>query len=261
MKKPLIIITGSPSWGHALREKLSSDYDLYDERSQSGYVTRLADALAALIIVNGDDADWPFWTATPKSSPATRRIPVILISDDAALRRASLAHGADLAVTSAELLQGAQQLARDYARVPEPSLRAELDCQCQETLPPLAAQGVEKFNAGEYYRQHDLFEELWVMTEGPVRDLYRAVLQVGVAYYQVERGNHRGALKMLLRSVQWLSILPDVCQGIDVRQLREDSYRVRAELESLKHAEIDRFDRSLLKPVRLVASKAQMPDE
>lgn len=261
MKKPLVVITGSPPWEHALRERLSSDYDLYVERIQNGYVTRLADALAALIIVNGNDADWPFWTATPKSSPATRRIPIILISDDAAVRHASLAHGADLAVTSADLLQEAPQLARDYARVPDPLLLAELDCQCQEALPPLAVQGIEKFNDGEYYRQHDLFEELWVKTEGPVRDLYRAVLQVGVAYYQVERGNHRGALKMLLRSLQWLSKLPDVCQGIDVRQLREDSYRVRAELEALDPAEIGRFDHSLLKPVRLVENKAQAPDE
>jgi len=53
-------------------------------------------------------------------------------------------------------------------------------------------------------------------TSGPVRELYRAILQVGIAYYQIERGNHRGALKMLLRSVQWLAMLPDRCQGIDV---------------------------------------------
>lgn len=89
-------------------------------------------------------------------------------------------------------------------------------------------------------------------TTGPVRDLYRAVLQVGIAYYQIERGNYRGALKMLLRSVQWFALLPDVCQGIDIRQLREDSYAVRAALEKLDPADIATFDKSLLKPVRLV---------
>jgi predicted metal-dependent hydrolase len=112
----------------------------------------------------------------------------------------------------------------DYARVPDPALLDELDCQCDEPLPPRGVEGVAKFNAGEYYRQHDLFEAQWVETQGPVRDLYRAILQVGVAYYQIERGNYRGALKMLLRSVQWLAILPDVCQGVDVQQLRADSY-------------------------------------
>jgi hypothetical protein len=46
--------------------------------------------------------------------------------------------------------------------------------------------------------------------------------------------------------------LPDVCQGVDIRQLREDSYRVRAELERLNPQDISQFDRSLLKPVKLV---------
>jgi predicted metal-dependent hydrolase len=81
-------------------------------------------------------------------------------------------------------------------------------------------------------------------------------LQVGIAYYQIERGNHRGALKMLLRSVQWLAILPDACQGIDVRQLREDSQRVRAALEALNPLEIGSFDRALLKPLRIIEPKA-----
>lgn len=131
----------------------------------------------------------------------------------------------------------------------------ELDSQCEGELPPLAVQAFEKFNAGEYFLQHDLFEEQWRETEDPVRDLYQGVLQVGVAYYQIQRGNHRGALKMLKRSARWLSALPDVCQGIDVQQLREDSGRVRAALEAMNPADIEKFDRSLFKPLVLVEKK------
>jgi predicted metal-dependent hydrolase len=204
--------------------------------------------------VDGDSGDWRFWTATPKASPATRRIPIILAAEDPDARHGALSSGADLTLTPAELLEQLRQLVTDYARVPDPAVLEELDCQCREPLPPRAVEGVEKFNAGEYYRQHDLFEAQWVDTEGPVRDLYRAILQVGVAYYQIERGNYRGALKMLLRSVQWLSILPDVCQGVDVKQLREDSYRVRAELERLGEVDFASFDRGLIKPLKLVDS-------
>ena len=57
---------------------------------------------------------------------------------------------------------------------------------------------------------------------------------------------------MLLRSVQWLTMLPDVCQGINIKQLREDSYRVRAELERMAPDDISQFDRSFLKPVQMV---------
>jgi predicted metal-dependent hydrolase len=154
-------------------------------------------------------------------------------------------------LSSADLLKNLRKIVNDYARVPDPVLIEQLDCECKEVLPELAQEGVRKFNEGQYYKQHDLFEELWMQTEGPVRDLYRAVLQVGIAYYQIERGNYRGALKMLQRSVQWLLILPEACQGIDVKQLREDSFRVRAELERLGEARLSEFDKDLIQKVKV----------
>lgn len=247
---PKIIITGAPTWADDVRRKLGQASNIHEYPDRTGYVTRLVDDRPALILVNGDRDDWRFWTATPKSSPATRRIPLALISADKKIRIESLTAGADLAFSPDEFLADATQIVADYARVPDPALMEQLDCECQEALPELARQGMEKFNAGEYYKQHDLFEALWMQTQGPVRDLYRAILQVGVAYYQITRGNHRGALKMLLRSVQWLAILPDACQDIDVKQLREDSYRVRAALESMNPDDVDTFDKNLLKPVK-----------
>ncbi|MBZ0283629.1 MAG: DUF309 domain-containing protein [Anaerolineae bacterium] len=255
LQEKTLIITGSPVWTEAIRLALGRAYTVkqYTERA-SGYVARLTDDRAVMILVDGNDADWRFWATTPKTSPATRRIPIVLVSDDQTVQSGALIAGADLTQTPAELLAHISQLLKDYARVPDPEMLEQLGCECNEPLPPLAQQGVEKFNAGEYYPQHDLFEEQWVKTSGPVRDLYRAILQIGVAYYQIERGNHRGALKMLLRSVQWLSMLPDVCQGVDVKQLREDSYRVRAELERMNPANIGQFDRSLLKPVQQITA-------
>ena len=136
------------------------------------------------------------------------------------------------------------------SRIPDPATLKQLACECGQPLPALATEGARAFNRGEFYRQHDLFEAQWVETGGPVRDLYRAILQVGVAYYQIERGNYRGALKMLQRSVQWLHPLPDSCQGIDVGQLRRDSYAVRAELQRVGPERLSEFDRGLLKKLR-----------
>src|SRR5690606_5454817 len=148
-----------------------------------------------------------------------------------------------------ELQDNLQQWVTDIARIPDPERIEQLECECQDPLPELAQEGIRKFNAGEYYEQHDLFEEQWMAIETPGRDLYRAVLQVGVAYFQIQRGNYRGALKMLQRSVQWLVTLPDTCQGINIKKLREDSFRVRAELERLGEERISEFDMSLIKDV------------
>jgi uncharacterized protein len=250
-----LVIAGKPDWAEGISQVVKNfAVTQYSERG-SGYVARLADDGVVMIVVDGDDADWRFWTTTPKSSPATRRIPIVLVSADSGRRAEALIAGADFSLTPDDIRTQLAGLVNDHARVLDPALIEQLDCECQETLPAMGMAGVEKFNAGEYYPQHDLFEELWMATEGPVRNLYQAILQVGIAYYQITRGNHRGALKMLLRSVQWLSMLPDVCQGVDVKQLRQDSYHVRAELERMPPENIDQFDRTLLKPVQLVESK------
>ena len=54
-----------------------------------------------------------------------------------------------------------------------------------------------------------ILKEAWRQDTGAARDFYRGILQVGIAYYQIERGNYRGAVKMLLRVRQWLDPLPD----------------------------------------------------
>ena len=184
-----------------------------------------------------------------KTSAATRRVPLVLTGDDSSVRADAISAGAERAISWTELESQLPAILKEFARVPSAESLARLDCECAEPLPPLAVQGAQAFNRGEFYRQHDLFEELWVATEGPVRDLYRAILQVGVAYYQVERGNFRGALKMLQRSVQWLHHLPDNCQGVDVAALRRDSYAVRADLQRLGAERLDEFDRAMLKPL------------
>jgi predicted metal-dependent hydrolase len=131
----------------------------------------------------------------------------------------------------------------------------QLACECGEPLPLLAQQAIQQFNQREFYQQHDSLEALWMETSTPVRDLYRAILQVGIAYYQIERGNHAGALKMLWRSKQWLAILPDVCQGVDVARLRQDAQAVEDAVLALSSHEMAFFDDRLLRPVMLVADR------
>jgi len=84
---------------------------------------------------------------------------------------------------------------------------------------------------------------------GPIRDLYRAILQVGIAYYQIERGNYRGALKLLLRVQQWLAPLPDRCRGVNVARLHQDVRAVHDALVELGPERLDELDRSLLQPL------------
>ncbi len=251
----VILLVGQPDWAATLaRLAEQQGFDLVPAAG-GDLVDQLVDARAALLVVDGALPDWRRLAVLPRSSPATRRIATVVVSGDPAV----VAQAADLGLTEVLSLEtlaaGLPGVLQAHARDLEPALAAQLACQCQDALPPEALEGVRLFNAGEYYRQHDVFEALWMAERGPVRALYQGILQIGIAYYQIMRGNRLGALRMLLRSRQRLVSLPDVCRGIDVRGLREDSARVRAALEQA--VDLTGFDLSLLRPVRL----AEPPDQ
>lgn len=251
MLKPIIIIADSPPWLEEARTALeAADCHVLHQPVRAGYMQILIDSLAALVLIDGRLPAWEAWVHTPKVSPSTRRIPILVLADDPRTQERAAIEGADAALPLTQALDDLASLIRRYARLPDADDLAKLDCECAQALPPRAQEGLEYFNRGEYYRQHDLFEAQWVETEGPVRNLYRAILQVGVAYYQIERGNYRGALKMFQRSVQWLMSLPDTCQGVDVAQLRADSQAAYAELLRVGEDGMGHFDRNLLRPVR-----------
>lgn len=249
MQPPVIVIVGTPAWAERVQSQLADHYTVIQQQQASGYMQTLIDSLAALVLIDGAQEGVDRWIVAPKVSAATRRIPMIVVSDQQDIRAQALLLGAEVVCHPHDFQRDLLRLVAESARLPDPARQAQLDCECGEALPALAREGIERFNAGEYYKQHDLFEAQWVATSGPVRDLYRAVLQVGVAYFQIQRGNYRGALKMLQRSVQWLVVLPDHCQGINVARLRDDSFRVRAELERLGEARFAEFDHSLIRGV------------
>lgn len=225
-------------------------YDNIELSQAQQFIDVLIERPVALAFVDGAHEDWRSALLAAKNNAATRRIPVCFASDNRGQRAESIDCGANLALSWGDLAGRIDQIISEMARIPDPALLARLECECAQPLPELAVEGARQFNSGEYYRQHDLFEAQWVKTAGPVRDLYRAILQIGVAYYQIERGNYRGALKMLQRSVQWLHLLPDSCQGVDVEQLRRDSFAVRAELQRLGPEGLDDLDRRLLKKLK-----------
>ncbi len=112
-------------------------------------------------------------------------------------------------------------------------------------------QGVALFNAGQFYKQHDVFEKHWMEDPRPIRDLYQGVLQIGVALHHVETGNYRGAVKMLRRGLPRLRSLPPVCQTLDVATLRREARAIHDELIVLGPERLDQFDLERLRAVKL----------
>lgn len=125
----------------------------------------------------------------------------------------------------------------------------ESTIDCASPLHPHAAQGLRLFNAGKYFEAHEALEVAWLEEKGKVRDLYRGILQVGVAYLHITHGNYNGAIKVHGRSIKWLKDFPPVCRGIHVEALRRDAETALAEVKRLGVERIGEFDLKLLKPV------------
>jgi len=120
---------------------------------------------------------------------------------------------------------------------------------CRAKLHPAAAEGLRLFNRGEYFEAHEALEEAWNAERGPVRDLYRGILQIGVTYLHITRLNYDGAIKVYGRSLRWMQPWPEICRGVEVGQLRRDAEAVMARVRELGPDRLGEFDHALLKPV------------
>lgn len=246
--------------GYAIR-LVEKPADLTPDPHALGPVAAAVDAVArlqpALIILDTGSQviPWTDWLPALKSAPATRRIPVLAFGSHVNVEatRHAKACGAEQVVGRGRFSSAMPDLITRLARQPD---RAALASACDEPLSDLARRGIDEFNRGEFFEAHETLEHAWIEDTGPGRDLYRAMLQVAVAYLQIERGNYRGAVKMLMRVRQWIDPLPEVCRGVDVAALRADAYAVNDALAALDPDARDAdgglpVDRALLKPIAL----------
>jgi predicted metal-dependent hydrolase len=123
---------------------------------------------------------------------------------------------------------------------------------CAEDPPPALLEGIAQFNRGEYFEQHDTLERLWRDERREVRRLYQGILQIGVAFHHLRRGNDHGTRYMLTRGMLYLHRFPPVCQRVDVARLIAAAERALAEVERLGPSRLSAFDWRLAPRVALV---------
>ncbi len=123
---------------------------------------------------------------------------------------------------------------------------------CAEPPPSLLRQGIEQFNRGEFFAQHETLEELWRAETRDVRRLYQGILQIGVGLYHIKRLNHHGAVDMLTRGTTYLHPFSPSCQGVDVAGLLEHVARTLTAVAELGPERMHDFDWSLAPKVAVI---------
>jgi uncharacterized protein len=128
--------------------------------------------------------------------------------------------------------------------------------------PPEWLQGINEFNAGEYYACHDTLEALWMDSIDPDKKFYQGVLQIAVACYHLHNRNWRGAVTLLGEGIGRLPYYQPVYAGIDVTDLIQTSSNLLQRLQPIGSEGIGAFvdrlaqDATILPTVRWARSQS-----
>lgn len=120
-------------------------------------------------------------------------------------------------------MSGAEQPSATTADANDPhvnrNLSAEpnsLDTARFAIFPDHYLQGIEHFNAGQFFDAHEVWEEIWLRSSGDTKLFYQMLIQAAVGLYHYERGNARGARGMYTNVTEKLERLPSFVMSLDL---------------------------------------------
>lgn len=108
-----------------------------------------------------------------------------------------------------------------------------MENSCKEKPPAELLEGIAQFNRGEYYDCHETLEKIWRDERRKIRDVYKGILQIGVAIYHAKRSNLKGAKRLVSSGRELLRPFAPQCMGIDVANLLQAAERFSEELDAL----------------------------
>ena len=133
----------------------------------------------------------------------------------------------------------------------DPTFANASECaRCADAPSAQFIHGLEQFNRGEFFAQHETLETLWIAEPDDVRSLYKGILQIGVGYHHLlDRHNYHGAVVKLDSGCRWLRAFQPRCLGVEVTRLIADAQRALAQLVALGPKRIAEFDRRFVAQV------------
>ncbi len=96
----------------------------------------------------------------------------------------------------------------------------------EHKIPPIVALGIERFNQREYFEAHEALESAWRNAFDPNRVIYQGILQIGVGFYHLLRGNKTGAIQVLQRGLEALRGAPDRFYDYDLARLIRETQQL-----------------------------------
>ncbi|HXM43783.1 MAG TPA: DUF309 domain-containing protein [Bryobacteraceae bacterium] len=86
----------------------------------------------------------------------------------------------------------------------------------------LYLRGMELYHAREFFRCHEVLEELWTPMRGPHRLFLQALIHFAVAFYHQQRKNPLGAERQLRKALRKLEPYLPLYEGVDTATLHRE---------------------------------------
>ncbi len=206
----------------------------------------------ALLDLN-TSGEWADAIQRCKRRPHTSQIPIYAFGShvDVETLKAARIAGANHAWARSRMVDELPDVVTRHVNPPVRELAG-----CGEGMSEQALLGIEAFNQRDYFEQHEYFETAWLNEAGPIREVYRGILQVGVAFLQIERANWAGAIKMFRRGLPRLRALPEQCMGIDIASFRRAAETIHLEVTKLGPERLDEFDQAQFPSIEMVDLEA-----
>jgi hypothetical protein len=128
---------------------------------------------------------------------------------------------------------------------------APINPRCSDEPPAGLLEGINLFNAGEYFECHEVLEDIWRAEADPVRALYQGILQIGVAFHHLRRDNWRGAVKLLDGGSDKVGRFLPRCMGVETAPLHTSAVACLTLLRELGPDRLHEFDWSLIPTIRV----------
>ena len=80
--------------------------------------------------------------------------------------------------------------------------------------------GIMLFNSGEFFKAHEIWEEIWLAAAEPDKTFLQGLIQLAAAFHHSSRGNQNGGQSLAAAALTKLEKSPEAYAGLNLNALR-----------------------------------------
>ncbi len=88
---------------------------------------------------------------------------------------------------------------------------------------------------GEFYKAHEVLEDMWDIVDKEEKDPLRGVIQLAIALHWIEKGDYKKAQRVLKRALDYMRE-GTFLKGVDLKTLRKEAQVLLKELNDPSHS-------------------------